>query len=177
MSDRPAASEERHKTGPLELPPGGLAVPAAPNPRRRHLLIGLAVAAVALVLTGLVVFVVLPGQAASRERPVEVVKDFAQAVEAKDPSKMLSYIEPTIFRREVGGELRTYIEYINQIRFVDARYELIENDGTLARVRWRATVQYDLRERGSGEYAFDNEIELANVEGSWYLRSVRLPEP
>lgn len=177
MSDRPPASEERRKTGPLELPPGGLPVPAAPAPRRPNLLIGLALAAMALVLTGVVVFVVLPGQAASRERPVAVVQDFAQAVEAKDPSKMLSYIEPTIFRREVGAELRAYIEYINQIRFEDARYELLENDGNVARVRWRATVQYDLRERGSGQYALDHEIELVHVEGSWYLRSVQLPEP
>ena len=174
MSERPASTEDRRKTGPLELPPGELPTISAPPTRRRLLLAG-AVVLAALALLGVVTLVLLPGQSAGQQRPVETVQAFAAAVEAKDPSKMLSYVEPTVIRREIGAELRAYLEHIDSIRFTDARYELVDNDGSVAHVRWTAKVEYSLRESGSGQYALDNLIELANVEGSWYLRNVNLP--
>lgn len=177
MSERPAATEDRRKTGPLELPAGELPTISAPPKRRRTLLIGGVALLVALAVIGVTVLVILPGQQAGQQRPVETVQAFAAAVEAKDPSKMLSYVEPTVFRKEIGPELRAYIEHVDSIRFVDARYELVDSDGSLAHVRWTARVEYSLRESGSGQYSLDNLIELANVEGSWYLRNVSLRGP
>ena len=56
----------------------------------------------------------------------------------------LSYVEPTIFRREISPEVRAYVEYLKQVRFTNARYTLIDSDGERAHVRWSATMAYTL---------------------------------
>jgi hypothetical protein len=90
---------------------------------------------------------------------------------------MLSYVEPTVLKKQIGPELRAYVEYIRELRFEDARYELLASDGREATVRLTATMRYtvDYGQVRSGERAVDATYELRNVEGAWYLSGVGLP--
>ena len=101
------------------------------------------------------------------------------ALEARDATKMLSYVEPTVFRREISPEIRAYVEYLKEIHFTDVRYTLIDSDGERAHVRWVATMAYTLNlgsETKSGERPIDTTFELTKFEGTWYLRSAVLPK-
>lgn len=131
---------------------------------------------VAALAIGALIIVTRPPDPRTDQRPVEVVKGFVAAVEAKDPTKMLSYTEPTIARREIGPEVRAYVEYIDTISFANPQYELLDNDDDLAHVRWTAQMSYKLRELGGGEKAVDTTFELRKIEGAWYLSSIKLPQ-
>ena len=178
MKSEPAtAKRNRGDTGPL--PP--LATPPSSvvelQPRRtrswRNIVLSFVLAAV--LIGGATVATTYFNNPMNDQRPVEVVKGFATAIEAKDPSKMLSYVEPTVFRREMGPEIRAYIAYIETIHFDNPRYEMLENDGEHARVRWTATARYQLRGLGSGQRPVDTTFQLTRIEGAWYLESVDLP--
>ena len=162
-------------TGPLTppaAPPIAAERPArVPGPWRWVIL-----ALVAALAIGVLVVVTRPPDPRADQRPVDVVKGFVAAVEAKDPTKMLSYVEPTVARREIGPEVRAYVEYIDTISFANPRYELLDNDGDLAHVRWTAQMSYQLRELGGGQKAVDTTFELRKIEGAWYLHSVKLPQ-
>jgi hypothetical protein len=179
MSQEPTTAERKRDTQPLTPPPellapsGGRRAPV-PGPWRWVIL----VAGVALL--AVVVFLLTrPSDPLSDSRPVEVVQGFAAALEARDVSKMLSYVEPTIFRREISPEIRAYVEYLKEVRFSNARYTLIDNDGERAHVRWTATMAYTLdlgSQTKSGERPIDTTFELTKFEGTWYLRSAVLPK-
>jgi hypothetical protein len=179
MSRDPATAQRKPDTGPLTPPPAPLRPSGdrrarPPSPWRWAI-----VAAVLVPLIGAFFFFTRRPYPMSDQRPVEVVRGFAAAVEARDASKMLSYVEPTVFKREIGPEIRAYIEYIKEIRFDGARYELLDNDGDIAHVRWSGTMRYQIdfgSEVKSGDKPFDTTFELIKIEGAWYLRSVRLPE-
>ena len=110
MSQEPTTAERKRDTQPLTLPPEPLAPRAdrrarMPSPWRWAIL----VAGIALI-AGVVLVLTRPADPMSDTRPVEVVQGFASALEARDASKMLSYVEPTIFRREISPEIRAYVE-------------------------------------------------------------------
>ena len=179
MSQDQTTTERKRDTQPLTMPPELLAPSAdrrarVPGPWRWAIL----VASIALI--GGVVFVLTrPADPLSDTRPVEVVQGFASALEARDADKMLSYVEPTIFRREISPEIRAYVEYLKDVRFTDARYTLVDSDGERAHVRWIATMAYTLdlgSQTKSGERPIDTTFELTNFEGTWYLRSAVLPK-
>lgn len=167
-------AERKSDTGPLTLPPPPLpdARPVQQVAWRRWAGIG---AVIVLGIIGVLFFTRAPDPMLD-QRPIDVVKGFAAAVEAKDATAMLSYVEPTVFRREIGPEVRAYLEYVEQISFADAQYQLLDNDGDRAHVRWTGMMSYTLRDLGSGQRAVDTTFELNKIEGSWYLHSVRLPE-
>jgi hypothetical protein len=111
--------------------------------------------------------------------PTQVVQGFAAALEARDASKALAYVEPTVFRREISPEVRSYVEYLQEVRFENARYELLDSDGEVAHVRWTATMHYTLNlgsETKSGDRPIDTTFELRQVEGNWYLHDAKLPK-
>lgn len=142
-----------------------------PGPWRWALL----VAAVAVI--GGAVFL-LADLGGADQRPVEVVRGFAGAIESRDASKMLSYVEPTVFRREIGPEVRAYVEYLEDVRFDNAQYQLVDQSGDTAHVRWTATMHYTLNlgdEKKTGDRPIDTTFELSNIEGNWYLHAVKLP--
>lgn len=179
MSRDPATTERKPITAPL-TPPPELSRPAEhrrprpPGPWRW------AVIAIALVLLfGTFFFATRQPDPMSDQRPIEVVRGFVAAVEARDASKMLSYLEPTVFKREIGPEIRAYVEYIKEINIDNAQYQLLDNDGNIARVRWTGTMRYQIdfgSEVKSGEKPIDTTFELTKLEGAWYLRSVQLPQ-
>jgi hypothetical protein len=179
MSQEPTTTERKRDTQPLTPPPEMLARSAArqarvPGPWRWAIL----VAGVALI-AGVAFLLTRPADPLSDARPVEVVQGFAAAIEARDVSKMLSYVEPTIFRREISPEIRSYIEYLKDVRFTNARYTLLDSDGERAHVRWTATMIYTLdlgSQTKSGERPIDTTFELTKFEGTWYLRSAVLPK-
>lgn len=173
MTQEPAETR-KSDTGPLSLPPEPL-MPARPTFWRgpgRWIILAVVVA----IIAGVVVLLTRPADPRSDQRPVEVVQGFAAAVAAKDPTKMLSYVEPTIARREIGPEVRAYVEYIDTISFENARYEMVDNDGDMAHVRWTAQMHYQLHELGGGQKDIDTTFELHKIEGAWYLHSVQLPK-
>ena len=172
-------TKRKPATQPLTPPPA----PLAPNDRGRASQGGpwsWAIGAMVVVLiVGALVFLTRPPDPRADGRPVEVVKGFVSAVEAKDASQMLSYVEPTVLKKEIGPEIRAYVEYIDEIHFDNARYELIDNDGDRAHVRWTGTMRYKVNlgsETKSGEKAVDTTVELVKIEGAWYLRGVSLPK-
>ena len=172
-----SAAEHNADTGPLTLPPvAPAALPRARPPIWRWAAIG---ALVALAI-GAILYATWPADPLSDPRPVEVVRGFVAAVEAKDPSKMLSYAVPTERKREIGPEVRAYLEYVEAISFSDARYTLLDNDGERAHVRWTATMHYRLNlgsQVKSGDKPVDTVYELIKIEGAWYLSSAAPPGP
>jgi len=178
MSQEPTTAERKRDTQPLtppELPaPREQRRPRVPGPWRWAIL-----AAGIALLASVVFLLTRPADPLSDARPVEVVQGFAAALEARDASKMLSYVEPTIFRREISPEIRAYDEYLKDVRFTDARYTLLDSDGERAHVRWVATMAYTLdlgSQTKSGERPIDTTFELTKFEGTWYLRSAVLPK-
>jgi uncharacterized membrane protein YvbJ len=176
MSQNPASADQKADTGPLTLPP---VIPGEQLARRPPIWIwAVAGVAVALVIAAVVYFT-RPPDPMSDTRPVEVVKGFVAAVEAKDASKMLSFVVPTDIKREIGPEVRAYLEYIDALTFSDAAYTLVDNDGQTAHVRWTATMHYKLNfgdETKSGDKPVDTVFELTKIEGAWYLQNAQLPQ-
>jgi hypothetical protein len=179
MSQDQTTAERKRDTQPLTMPPE-LLHPSAdrrsgvPSPWRWAIL----VAGIVLIV-GVVLVLTRPADPLSDARPVEVVQGFAAAIEARDASKMLSFVEPTIFRREISPEIRAYVEYLKEVRFTDASYTLIDSDGERAHVRWSANMAYTLdlgSQTKSGTRAIDTTFELTKFEGTWYLRSAVLPK-
>ncbi len=179
MSQDPTTAERKRDTQPLTPPPELLAPgadrrPRIPSPWRWAIL----VAGIAL-LAGVVFLLTRPADPLSDPRPVEVVQAFASALEARDASKVLSLVEPTVFRREISPEIRAYVEYLKEVHFTNASYTLLDSNGERAHVRWTATMAYTLdlgSQTKSGERQIDTTFELTNFEGTWYLRSAVLPK-
>lgn len=177
MSQEPATAERRSSPTERLTPP---APPAPRAPRRRPgPLRWVIVAGVAALALALLFILTRPGDPMADTRPTEVVRGFASAIEARDATKMLSFVEPTIYRREISPEIRAYVEYLQAVRFDNPRYELVDNDGQVAHVRWTATMNYTLGlgdEARSGQRPIDTTFELRTVEGTWYLHGANLPK-
>src|SRR4051812_40631545 len=179
MSQDPTTTERKRDTQPLTMPPD-LPAPSADRRARgpsvcRWALLGAGIAVIASV----VFLLTRPADPLTDTRPVEVVQGFASALEARDVTKMLSYVEPTIFRREISPEIRAYVEYLKEVRFTDAHYTLIDSNGERAHVRWNANMAYTIdlgSETKSGTRPIDTTFELTKFEGTWYLRSAVLPK-
>jgi hypothetical protein len=170
------ATEQKADTGPLTLPSEGS---SAPPTRRRYPWIWAAAALAAVVAVGAAIFFARQPDPLSDQRPVEVVKGFVAALEAKDASKALAFVVPTDIKKEIGPEVRAYLEYVESLSFSDANYQLVDNDGERAHVRWTATMHYRLNfgsEVKSGDKPVDTIYELIKFENAWYLQSVAPPE-
>jgi hypothetical protein len=170
------ATEQKADTGPLTLPP--VAPGALPARRSRPWIWAVAALAAALVVGAAIYFTRQPDPL-SDPRPVEVVKGFVAALEAKDASGALAFVVPTDIKREIGPEVRAYLEYVESLSFSDANYQLLDSDGERAHVRWTATMHYKLNfgsEVKSGDKPVDTVYELIKFEGAWYLQGVTPPE-
>jgi len=176
-------ADERQTPATERLDPPAESRPAealvAPSSRRRLAgPLAWAIAIAALAIAGGAIFLLTrPGDPMSDPRPVEVVQGFASAIESRDASKMLSFVEPTVFRREISPEIRSYVEHLREARFENPRYQLLDSDGDVAHVRWTATMRYTLdlgSETRSGQRPIDTTFELLKIEGSWYLHAMKL---
>jgi hypothetical protein len=170
------ATEQKADTGPLTLPP--VAASALPT-RRPFPWIWAVVALAAVVAIGAAIYFTRQPDPLSDPRPVEVVKGFVAALEAKDASRALAFVVPTDIKKEIGPEVRAYLEYVESLSFSDANYQLVDNDGERAHVRWTATMHYRLNfgsEVKSGDKPVDTVYELIKFENAWYLQSVAPPE-
>jgi hypothetical protein len=170
------ATEQKADTGPLTLPP---VAPGARTARRPLLWIWAAAALVAALAIGAALYLTRQPDPLSDPRPVEVVKGFVAALEAKDATQALAFVVPTDIKKEIGPEVRAYLEYVESLSFSDANYQLVDSDGERAHVRWTATMHYKLNfgsEIKSGDKPVDTVYELIKFEGAWYLQSVAPPE-
>jgi|HigsolmetaAR201D_1030396.scaffolds.fasta_scaffold01749_2 uncharacterized membrane protein YvbJ len=175
MAQQSTNTEQKADTGPLSLPPE---LSAQLNKPRTPLWIWAVAALGVALIVAAVVFFALPADPMSDTRPVEVAQGFVAAIEAKDASKMLSFVVPTELKREIGAEVRAYIEYIDTISFSDVSYTLLDNDGQTAHVRWVATMHYKLNfgdELKEGTSAVDTVFEMTKIEGAWYLQNAQVP--
>jgi hypothetical protein len=136
-----------------------------------------ALAAVTLIIG--VIYLTRPPDPMQDQRPVEVVQLFVAAIEARDVTEMLRYVEPTMIRREISPEVRAYMEYAETIRFENPGFTLLDNNGRLAHVRLTANLHYRVNLGSTvkaGTQPVDTTVELTRLEGAWYLRGVRLPQ-
>ncbi|MCS6938803.1 MAG: hypothetical protein RMJ55_18790 [Roseiflexaceae bacterium] len=174
MTQEQTPVQQKVDTGPLPPLP---APPPAPRRTSRWTMIGASVAVLAIAGIALWWFT-RPPDPMSDPRPVQTVQNFVAATEARDVSQMLSYIEPTDLKRQISPELRSYMEYITDLRFDNETYTLVDNNGSIAHVRLTGIVRYtvDYGSIVSGERPFDAVFELVLLEGAWYLRSLQLPE-
>ncbi|GIV99515.1 hypothetical protein [Roseiflexus sp.] len=177
MTQEQTSQQQKVDTGPLPpLPPLPEPPPSPRQASRRTMLVaGIAVLAVAGIALW---WFTRPSDPMSDPRPVQTVQNFVAATEARDVSRMLSYVEPTDLKRQISPELRSYMEYITDLQFKNETYTLVDNNGSIARVRLTGTVRYtvDYGSVYSGERSFDTIFELVLLEGTWYLRSLQLPE-
>lgn len=171
MSDERTTAFQERDTGPL---------PALPPATRRALPTqALLLGALAALGIGAIIYLAWPADPLRDPRPAAVVQAFSAAIAARDVTQMLSYVEPTVFRREIGPELRAYIEYLDSAQFDDSSYTLVDNDGQRAHVRWKAKLHYQLNlgsQVTSGVQPIDTLVELVKIGDDWYLRDINLPE-
>ena len=184
MSQEPTTTRQPTADADQALPSTTrLAPPEPPAPMSPARLPGPALWAIIACLValagGAAFLLTRPSDPMSDPRPVEVVRGFAGAIEARDTSKALSYVEPTVFRREISPEIRSYLERFAEVRFENPSYQLLDSDGETAHVRWTATMRYTIGQGGdarSGQRPIDTTFELRKIEGGWYLHSAKLPQ-
>jgi hypothetical protein len=170
------ATEQKADTGPLSLPP---VAPSALPTRHPFPWIWVAAGLALVLVAGAAIYFTRQPDPLADQRPVEVVKGFVAALEAKDASKALAFVVPTDIKKEIGPEVRAYLEYVESLSFSDANYQMLDNDGERAHVRWTATMHYKLNfgsEVKSGDKPVDTIYELIKFENAWYLQSVAPPE-
>lgn len=119
----------------------------------------------------------LPGAKPDDAAPRRVVERFVEALEDRDASALLALIEPADWRREIGPELRSYVGYVQSIRFRNPDYSVVSNNGDEARVRFEATLEYEISEVPPGDQRVDIIFELVRLDDTWYVRSFDLPQP
>lgn len=176
MTNEPATSERKIETGPLPALPSAPSTP--PNRRRAPRWVWLALGAFFALLALLALFFLRPRDPLADPRPVAAVQGFVAAMEARDATRMLSFVEPSVLKKQMGPEVRAYVEYIRELRFENPRYELVQSDGERARVRMTSTLAYsiDYGEVRSGRRPVDTTYELRLIGGTWYISSVNLPQ-
>lgn len=114
--------------------------------------------------------------AAPDDGPVRLVQQVAAAWEAGDSTTILNSIEPSAWRREIGAEIRQYTGIIQSLALDDPTYTLLNNDGTLARVRLEARLRYSLRDGRTGTQPLNLIIETVQLDGTWYIRQLDLAQ-
>jgi hypothetical protein len=166
-------------TGPLTPVPLPIPVDDPPaNQRSQRTWLIVAGAGGLLLLLAAVGWLLFGPNPMNDQRPVAVVQSFAAAIESRDVSRMLQHLEPTIYRREISPELRSYIEYVEEFQLNNPTYTLLSNDGTQAEVRWTGTLRYRVN-LGTvvhdGERPIDTTVALRRYGNDWYIQSVNLP--
>jgi hypothetical protein len=146
-------------------------MPRHAPPRRRSLVALLGILLLGLLAAGC-------SSAEEQRQPVLVVEQFVVATERRDLDAMIDLVEPVIWRKQVLPELQQAMTYVEDIRYAEPRFDLLDNNGSLAHVRFRSQVTIDLREREPlPPREIDQTFELIRLEGRWYIRSLQLPLP
>ncbi|NJK80719.1 MAG: hypothetical protein HC876_13510 [Chloroflexaceae bacterium] len=127
------------------------------------------------ILIGVLVGV-LAGCAArgADEAPVQTVRDFLAAWEARDVDAIFNLIEPAPWRREIGPELRSYAGLVEEVAFVNPKYTVLEQSAAQASVQVETTVRYTLRGGRSGERDLNVIVDVVQRDGQWYVRGLDL---
>ncbi|NJP07067.1 MAG: hypothetical protein HC837_16325 [Chloroflexaceae bacterium] len=112
-------------------------------------------------------------QASGEQAPVEAVRAFVSAMEARDVDTVLTLLDPTDdLPRQIGPELRSTISMIDELRIEDATYTLVDTDGQVAHVQLTGNVTFALHDMEPMLYEIDNTVELVNQDGTWYLSDI-----
>lgn len=133
---------------------------------------------VVLASVGLCLLLVACSGSAERNAPVEVVRQFVAASEARDLNAMLELVEPVEWRKQIVPELQQALAQIEGLSYAEQRFDLLDNENDLAHVRFQGVVMIDLRGRDPlPPRTLDQTFELVRLEGRWYIRGLTLPLP
>ncbi|NJN67569.1 MAG: hypothetical protein HC884_13075 [Chloroflexaceae bacterium] len=113
-----------------------------------------------------------PPAAEDTEAPVQVVREFVAATQAKDVNKLLSLIEPSNAVQGMGAELRAQTGLIGQLDYQNETYTLEEHTGQEAKVRFTADVTFAVQGAEPVSQAAEMVFNLVKVNESWYIRNV-----
>lgn len=116
------------------------------------------------------------GNTADDTAPVERVKAFVAASEARDVDQMVSMIAPDN-RRDAGWQLRQMMPAVTSIEYRDAQYQLADNDGTTAHVQVVGTVTAQMDDGRSVDVPTSQLVELSKQDGIWYITSNGVQPP
>lgn len=133
---------------------------------------------VLLILVSLVLLTACGGSTAGPDSnaPVERVKGFVAAAEAKDVDAMVQFLLPDQ-RRDAAFQLRQVMATVESIEYRDPVYTPKDNDGTTAHVQVSGVVAATTVDGESAERQIDQLLTLVNQDGQWYINGseVQLP--
>ena len=111
--------------------------------------------------------------------PVERVKEFVAATEARDVDRMVAMIAPED-RRDAGWQLRQVMPRVEEIKLTEPQYVLDDggdNDDNTARVRVSGLMVGKTSEGEPINAPSSQLIELVKVDGVWYITGNGLEPP
>ena len=110
------------------------------------------------------------------QAPIEQVKAFVKATEARDVDAMVALLTPQT-RRDAGWQLRQVMPKVQTFEYRQAQYELSSNDGTKALVQVSGLIVATTTDGKQVEQSINQLIELEKIDGTWYISSngVQIP--
>jgi hypothetical protein len=102
--------------------------------------------------------------------PVNQVKAFVAATEARNVDQMLALMVPDA-RRDAGWQLRQVMPKVESIQYRDPQYKLekIENDRAFVQIA--GTLSARSSDGQDVEQAVTQLVELVKQDGTWYITS------
>lgn len=109
--------------------------------------------------------------------PVERVKGFVAAAEAKDVNQMVQFLLPEE-RRDAAMQLRQVMPSVQTVQYKNPTYELKDNDGSTAYVRVTGQIYAETASGEQVEQPIDQLLTLVKQDGEWYIKAseVQLPQ-
>jgi hypothetical protein len=109
------------------------------------------------------------------QAPVAVVQRFVAGLEARDVAQILAQLPPDQPKRQIAPEIRAYLSVVERMQFREPVYTVLENNGSSARVRLTATLEYTLRGVAPRERPIEAEFDVVRTGEVWYLDGITWP--
>ena len=102
--------------------------------------------------------------------PVNQVKAFVAATEARNVDQMLALMVPDA-RRDAGWQLRQVMPQVESIQYREAQYKLEKIEGDRAFVQIAGTLSARSSAGEDVEQPVTQLVELVKQDGTWYISS------
>lgn len=113
---------------------------------------------------------VLAGCGGDDPAPINQVKAFVAATEARNVEQMLALMAPAT-RRDAGWQLRQVMPRVESIQYRDAQYKLEKIENTRAFVQLAGTLVARSTDGQNVEQVVTQLVELVKQDGTWYITS------